>query len=247
LTSSHSPFRIVGDVEAAASALPEGIVLHFSPMIPASMLPNEENVSRACNQFDSDPLTEKALKDLFTQYHRNDNHSQVLLKVVSLNRLYAAGILNVYPVARHIHDHAQEIDSGLSVGSPEVVDIIAPVRMNATGKVLHFWAFATKYCSWHRPELYPIWDANVARYLRSLKGSDFTQPEKWTDYPQFADYGGRAGDGRWRPDNWTHYREFVVLMSRFRDFYNLRSFMFKDIDKFLWLSGGELKKGDLRS
>jgi hypothetical protein len=216
-------------------------------MIPASMLPNEENVSSKCKEFDADPFPDEALRVLFTQYPRNDSYSHVLLKVVSLNRLYNAGILNPYPVARHISDHAQEIDSGLSGGSPEVVDIITPVRMNAAGKVVHFWAFATKYCSFHRPEIYPIWDANVARYLRSLKGSDFTQPEKWTDYPRFADYGGSAGGARWRPDNWAHYREFVSLMNRFRDFYNLRSFTFKDIDKFLFLSGGELKKSDLRS
>jgi hypothetical protein len=209
-------------------------------MIPASMLPNEENVSRACKQFDDDPFPDEALKVLFTQYPRNDNYSHVLLKVVSLNRLYNAGILNPYPVAHHIHDHAQEIDSDLSGGSPEVVDIITPVQINATGKVRHFWSFATKYCSWHRLESYPIWDAHVARYLRSLKGSDFTRPNKWTDYPQFVDHG-------WRPDNWTHYREFAVLMSRFRDFYTLRSFTFKEIDKFLFLSGGELMKGDLRS
>ena len=35
------------------------------------------------------------------------------------------------------------------------------------------------------------------------------------------------------------YPEFYGLMTRFRDHYGLRSFTFKDIDKFLWLYGGE--------
>jgi hypothetical protein len=182
------------------------------PVKSALVLPTEENVRRACKQFDDDNLVvEEALKDLFTQYPRNNNHPHVLLKVVALNRLYSAGIYAVYDTARHIHEHAREIDSGLAAGAPEVVDIITAVPITATGKVRHFWAFATKYCSWHNPNSYPIWDSHVARYLRSLEGTPFAHP-----------------------DFWHHYREFRDLMVAFREHYKLAAVMFKEIDKFLY-------------
>jgi hypothetical protein len=211
--------------------------------------PNPSSVRDACERFDKDAVGERALGELFRQYPTNDDEAHVLLKVVALNRLYSTNILAVWDVARVIYEHRQEVDGALKADppSPEAVDQIAYVTILATGKQRKNWSFATKYCSWHRPESYPIWDSRVARYLRSLKGSEFTRPDNWTDYPQFADYGGRAADGRWRPDNWTHYREFAVLMNRFRDFYNLRSFTFKEIDKFLWLSGEELMNRRSRS
>ena len=211
-------------------------------------VPNPSSVSDACERFNKEyAVVERALAELFRQYPTNDDEAHVLLKVVALNKLYATNILAVRPVARHIYEHAEEVDRALKGNppSPEVVDQIVAFTKPATGR--QEWVFATKYCSWHRPESYPIWDSRVALYLQSLKGNCFTRPDNWTEYPQFADYGGRAADGRWRPDNWTYYREFVVLMNRFKDFYNLRSFTFKEIDEFLWLSGEELRNRRSRS
>jgi len=223
-------------------------VRYHTAMETKPTVPNPSSVRDKRDQFDNKfTVVERALAELFRQYPTNDDEAHVLLKVVALNRLYSTGILAVEGVARHIYEHAEEVDGALKGNppSPEVVDQIVAFTIPATGR--REWSFATKYCSWHRPESYPIWDSNVARYLRSLKGSDFTRPDNWKDYPQFADYGGRAADGRWRPDNWTYYREFAVLMNRFRDFYNLRSFTFKEIDKFLWLSGEELRNRRSRS
>jgi hypothetical protein len=200
------------------------------------IVPNPSSVRDACERFDKEnAVGERALAELFRHYPTNDDEAHVLLKVVALNRLYFTNILAVERVARLIYEHRQEVDGALKADppSPEAVDKI--VELAFLGMGMHFWCFATKYCSWHRPESYPIWDSRVARYLRSLKGSDFTRPDKWTDYPQFVDHG-------WRPDNWTHYREFAVLMSRFRDYYSLGSFTFKEIDKFLYSSGEELKE-----
>jgi hypothetical protein len=204
--------------------------------------PNPSSVREACRRFDKEnAVVERALAELFRQYPTNDDEAHVLLKVVALNRLYSANIYAVYDVARHIYRHAEEVDSALKADppSPEAVDQIVQVKILATGKQRGYWAFATKYCSWHRPESYSIWDSRVARSLRSLKGSPFTRPDKWTQYPQFA-YTDVNGVARWRPDNWTQYRQFAYLMNQFRDFYSLGSFTFKEIDKFLWLSGESL-------
>lgn len=182
-----------------------------------SVPPSSDAVRAACAEFDDEyAVTEQALHDLFKQYPRNDRQSHVLLKVVALNRLYSCGILAVHDVAGHIYQQAGDVDRGLAGGSADIVDKIAKVTIVATGKQRNFWAFATKYCSWHNLSTYPIWDSRVAKYLRSLQGTPFS-----------------------RPDDWTRYQDFVNLMSRFREHYGLGSFTFKEIDKFLWLHGGE--------
>jgi len=183
-------------------------------------LPTADRVLVDRDIFDADPFPDEALKVLFTQYPRNDNYSHVLLKVVCLNRLYNAGIYAVYDAARHIHEHAQVIDSGLSAGLPEIVDLIAAVPIKATEKVRHFWCFATKYCSWHKPLSYPIWDGNVKEYLTWLR--------PWPEGSVLVK----------DPDSWTKYTEFVDMINNLRK-HNHLEFSFKDIDKFLWIEGGK--------
>jgi hypothetical protein len=184
------------------------------------IIPTADLVRGACEEFDEgNVVVEQALKDLFNQYPRNDNESHVLLKVVALNRLYSTNIFAVYDMAHHIWQQAQEIDSDLEGGVPDIVDKIAHVRISTTGKDRINYSFATKYCSWHNQASYPIWDSRVDRYLRSLRQTTFAK---------FLNPHG---------DLWNCYPEFVKLMTSFRDFYGLGSFSFKQIDKFLYAHG----------
>jgi hypothetical protein len=85
-------------------------------MKTALTIPTEERVRSACKEFDQDnQIVEQALDELFNQYPRNDKLSHVLLKVVTLNRLYSTQVLAVVDMAHHIHD--VNIDSGLAAGS----------------------------------------------------------------------------------------------------------------------------------
>src|ERR1700675_5196203 len=87
----------------------------IAPMIPEPTPPKEERVKAACRKFDEEnAVSERALADLFRQYPTNDNEAHVLLQVVALNRLCFANIFAVHNVARHIYDHASEIDLALS-------------------------------------------------------------------------------------------------------------------------------------
>ena len=111
-------------------------------------------------------------------------------------------------------------DSALAAGSPEIVDTIARIAVSEK-KDRNYFSFATKYCSWHKPESYPVYDANVERYFGRLqKQSDF------------------AGDFNVNADHWK-YPEFRGAMTAFRKRYGLDSFTFKEIDKFVWLYGGK--------
>ena len=175
--------------------------------------PCAEIVVAAAARFDADNIViENALKKLFGLFPSNSDPSEVLLKVVTLNRLYSTRILAVGTVAEHISRNAPYIDSEIANGSPEVVEFISKVTIG--NRTWNFFSFASKYCSWHNPFAYPIYDTNVEACLWAYKKQD-----GFRDFP--------------RSGLWT-YRSFSSIVSEFRKFYGLESFSFKEIDKFLW-------------
>jgi hypothetical protein len=191
-------------------------------MQTASAIPSAGLVLEACERFDREnQVVEKALTELFEQYPLNRDPSHILLKVVVLNRLYSTGILAVSEMAQHIHEIGACTDLELEAGSPEIVDRIA--QINIQGKKFFFYSFATKYCSWHRPDLYPIWDSRVDKYLWSIKKQGLLGSNKLVK----------------RHDLWS-YRAFRDVMIAFRDEFDLNSFSFKQIDKFLWAEGEKM-------
>lgn len=180
-------------------------------------IPNPARVRAACQNFDERyPVVEGALQEIFGHYRRNTNESHVLLKVVTLNRLYSAGILAVESVARHIFESGTEIDSALEAGESHVVDRIAKVPIE--GKEFNFFSFSTKFCNWHKPELYPIYDSRVDQYLWSL--------QKHEPFSKFF---------QTRADMRKDYGTFFRIMTDLRRHYALEELTFKEIDKFLWL------------
>jgi hypothetical protein len=184
------------------------------------ILPTEDLVRAASAGFAED-VGERALKHLFAQFPCNNDRAHILLKVVTLNRIYSAGIFAVYDVADHIY--RQEIDAELSSGVQEVVDRIARVTIHSSGKERRFWSFATKYCSWHNPDSYPIWDSRVCRYFKSLNRYLIS-----VNQAPFRD-----------PEMWTRYREFRNLVDEFRIRYKLDLLSYKEVDMFLWKYGAK--------
>jgi hypothetical protein len=193
--------------------------------------PTPERVEAALKQFnDANAVGEKALGELFKQYPSNGDLHHVFLKVVALNFLYSTRILlhstkvrDVGDVADHIYRIHRDIDAALNAHAPnpEIVDRIAKIPVIGKRDIGCF-SFATKYCSWHEPKSYPIWDSNVELYLQCL--------QKQTD---FGDDFKLKGD--WK------YSDFLGVMTRLSKRYGLDSFTFKDIDKFLWSEGERLK------
>ena len=189
----------------------------------AFTMPSAEGVRKACTFFGNDKNEpDPALFELFAQYPKNDKFSHVLLKVVTLNTLYSTMIRvysnhpTVYDVARHIVD--QKIDSDLDLCLPELVRKISKIDKNK--KTYYNYSFATKYCSFHQPESYPIYDSRVNEYLWHLKSLGGLRKLK-------------------RNALWI-YPEFKKIVDEFRDRYCLQEFTYKQIDAFLYLNGGKL-------
>jgi len=116
-------------------------------------------------------LQEKVLADIFTKYPNNTTLAEVILKVNLLNAFYSTGILDVVTVARHIVK--QHVDTDIQNGNVAVIDKIARVKHN--GKCWNHFSFATKYCSFHQPQKFPIFDSFIAECFSQLSKNNYFQ------------------------------------------------------------------------
>jgi hypothetical protein len=187
--------------------------------------PTPADVEKACAQFDEqNKVLEESLRRLFAHFRGNAQIEDVYLKVTALNALYGTQIPVYSERIPDIQDVANliaecGIDGDLEQGSDQVVAQIANVEV--PGKASRYnYSFATKYCSWHRPEFYPIFDSRVNEYLWHLRRhkilNQFHREELW-DYP-----------------------ELKGIITEFQNKFGLGAFTFKQIDKFLYEQGGIL-------
>jgi len=173
---------------------------------------------QAIETFDKDnERYEGLLKRLFQEHPHNTDIYDVFLKVAVLNLIYSTRIIAVSQVAEHILK--QEIDSLLADGSLDAVGRIANVKIRE--KNYCFYSFATKYCNWHNPDAYPIFDKNVCACLTHYKKDNFA---------------AFTINGLW------HYPTFKTVVDEFQKRYHLESLSYKKLDEFMWQHGGELIK-----
>jgi len=189
--------------------------------------PTEELVRAKIGEFDREyePI-EDTLKQLIAQFPQNTDLSQVIVKVAAINLLYNTWIVGFKTVAQHIV--RLNIDSDLKEGSAEIIGKIAQVQFG--GKTRNNYSFATKYCSWHRQECYPIWDSRVDECLWQYRGRRLNQ-DLYTKEPRpFPTFERRS-------DLWN-YAKFREIVKEFCGHFEL-DFSFKQIDKFLFQLGNE--------
>ena len=144
-------------------------------------------------------------------YPKNTEIKEVLIKVSVLNDFYGANIFDVYPVARHIVE--LNIDSSLNKADLDIVDKIS----RAKGVKNRHYSFATKYCSHHRPDIYPIYDRFVGKVLTYFK-DEFYKSENF-DLKDFHFFEGV-------------YQAFIKH-------YKLAKFSLREVDWYLWILGKE--------
>jgi hypothetical protein len=163
------------------------------------------------NSLENYRLQESSLKKLFTKtYLLNRDLEDVLIKVCALNDFYSTNIFSPFTVAKHII--CLKIDDSLKENSPDIVNKIAKIKMNG-GKIKNFYSFATKYCSHHKPTIYPIYDSYVDKMLYYFSKKD-----------NFDDFS--------RKDLKIYYK-FKNKLNDFRKFYRLEKFNLRQIDQYL--------------
>ena len=160
--------------------------------------------------------SERVLTKLFTELPYNTNFDEVLLKVTVLNSLYSTKIYALHNVAQHIVN--LKIDARLNNHSIELVPEIARVPIRDGSR--NFYSFATKYCNWHQPDTYPIYDSFVDQLLWEYKKTD-----------SFAKF--------YRQDL-LNYSKFCNILLAFRAYYGLEDLTVRELDRFLWSYGKQL-------
>ena len=92
--------------------------------------------------------------------------------------------------------------------------------LTVRGKRRRHYSFATKYCSWHQPEQFPIFDNQVASLLLLYK-------RQWA----FSEFNH---------DSLRNYDAYKAVIRSFQVYFHLDAFAFRQVDKFLWLAKTEL-------
>ena len=168
------------------------------------------------NTLENYHLQEEALNKLFYSLcPKNNDISDILLKVAALNDFYSTNIFSVYPVAKHIL--SLDIDERLKAGDVTLIGEIQKVMINSVER--NFYSFATKYCSHHNPLDFPIYDSYVVKVLSFFRDRD--------------------GFAVFKAEDLKNYEKFKRVLIDFRGFYRLDKYNLKEIDKYLWQLGKE--------
>jgi hypothetical protein len=178
--------------------------------------PTPTLIQASITQFQSESdcvASDAAITLLVNTFPDNRVIGQVLLKVAAINQLYNAGVYTraVYAVAKLICE--LDVDAKLNKGSLELVDEIAHTEITGEN---HRYVFATKYCHWHRPDDYPIYDDVVSDLLWKY---------------QKADGFGQFRRGELDSEDYPKYKDII---EQFKTHYKLTTFSFRQLDKFLW-------------
>lgn len=179
--------------------------------------PNGDELERYIEQWkgmDDYQNQENALDKLFGLCPHNTDIEDVLLKSTVLNDFYSTRIIDINPVAKKIRD--LDVDRRLDDGDLTLVDDMGTVK-RADGKEVSVYSFASKYCSHHKPDFYPIYDSFVEKMLCFFQQRDEFHSFKRNELRQ--------------------YPRFHEVMVAFREYYGLTKYSFKLVDKFLWLLG----------
>ncbi len=185
--------------------------------LPTPTIDEVEKYLMSWDSMENYVLQEESLNKLFFEtYPENKDISDILIKASSLNDFYSTNIFSIFPVAKNIL--SLNIDERLKLGDDTLVNEIALVEYN-DGKVKNFYSFATKYCSHHYPNEYPIFDSYVEKVIMHFKRKD-----------KFSKFTSQ--DLREDP-------RFKEVVEEFRWYYNLEQFGLKDIDRYIWQLGKE--------
>lgn len=183
--------------------------------VPRPCTDEVEKYLAGWNELENYTLQEQALNKLFFQtYPHNTEIEDILVKVSTLNNFYSTQIFSVYPVAKHILE--LHIDERLAAGDITLVNEIAAVTTES-GVEKNFYSFATKYCSHHRPEKYAIFDSYVEKVLKYFRNVD--------GFSEFSDF------------ELKDYAIFSRVLDDFREFYDLKQYDLKHLDRYLWQLG----------
>lgn len=189
-------------------------------MIP---LPNENLIKKEISNWENEPfyfVPEEVLCKIFKNYP-NDRFENVLRKCFFLNSVYGTRVSadDLKEISMYINKNHQILKTKFDNGDPSIV-------MNLTFEVgeKNNYSFATKFCSFSKPELYPIYDSLVSNVLKNYK--TYQSDKKLSRLFKDVDYT--------KVDDLKKYETFRKVIDLLIEKSNSS---YKDLDHFLWFYG----------
>jgi len=163
---------------------------------------------------------DKAVRKVFQTFPQNTDLSDILVKVAVLNTFYKTRIFDVVKISQHIL--SLNIDGRLRQEDLSLVDNIKSGHriQSKNGNEIEFLSFATKYCHWHRPKIYPIYDQFAEKALYELQ-------------KKFKFFNGRITQKDLK--DYSKYKEVLDCCINFFEFGD--DWRYKKIDQALWIYG----------
>ena len=154
----------------------------------------------------------------FESAKENTRIDRVLAKVCVLNTLYATSVYDIVRMASHIVS-IKELDTLMEKGDHRSVDLIRAGHgiRSKSGDDRDFYSFATKYCHFHNPECFPMWDRLVSELL-------YTWNKAMAWYPKSTHEGLRE------------YGRFHAIVTKAKGEID-RRLSYKRFDMGLWIIG----------
>ena len=158
-------------------------------------------------------------KWLMNLYPKNDNLNAVFLKVTLPDTLYSTNIKSAkirLEIAEFIHS-CKDFDKRLEEGNLELVNEIAEKSQELSKK--RFYSFASKYCSLHNRDKFPIYGSLVDEKLKEFNN-------------KFNFYNSKISTNFLKD-----YANLMSVIDTFQKFFKFEEFNYRTIDRFLWTLG----------
>ena len=175
---------------------------------------------------------------------------KILIQICALDTFYGTGTPSEFliPLAKQILDLESDFKERVSRGCPVLVadiaeKVVAKVKAkDGKDKTRRNNSLATKYCSFHNSDKYPIYDSYVGQMLLAFN----KEPGHECFYGscklrEFTNALASDTASEWVAKN---YEKYCGLIKEFRKCYkdNGKKFSVKDIDRYLWQVGKKMKK-----
>lgn len=195
---------------------------------PISYVPSLAEAEKYLNVWDGLPnytAHEEALKKLFrgeqSPFKRNDDLSNVIIKASALNDFYSTNIYRIFEVSQKIVS-IKDFDERLIAGDHTLVGDFQTItfvdKIRGEERSITNYSFATKYCSHHQPEKFPIYDSYVEKVLVALRGI----------YPEVL---------KFKTSGLRDYTCFTKQLNIIRGHFGLEMLSYKELDRYLWQLG----------
>jgi len=149
--------------------------------------------------------------ELFAETPLNTNLDEVRIKVSAINDMDVIDSTVSDDLVNHIV--ALNIDDRLKKGDLTVVEEIA--NLKARNKNYHFLHFASAYCNYHRPDVFPIYSEQYLEFYKVyvVEQKLGLDPDKLTSYLVFSQALNHLVDqlGLKGRMDYLHFRKFAWL------------------------------------